>query len=119
MALAAFHLGVLAVEGIPRCGMLLDPEERWFPPFHRVTFRALTLLGARLKLALVGVLVAVHAVRKRKRFFEIAIDVARRAADRRMLSHQRILRLGVVKIESRQKFLPPRRGVAFFATLLE
>jgi len=86
MALVAFHFGVLAVEGISRCSVLLDPEKRWFPPFHGVTFRALTLLGARLKLALVSVLVAIHAVRKRKRLLEIAIDMASGATDGSVLS---------------------------------
>ena len=119
MALVALHLDVLAFERISRCNVLLDPEERWLPPFYRVAFRALTLLGTRLKLALVGVFVTVHAVGKRKRFFEIAIGVARGAADGGMLSHQRILRFGMVKIESRQKFFPSRGGVTFFAALLE
>ena len=86
MAFIAFHLCVLAVEGIPRGGMLLYPEERWLPPFHRVTLGALALLGARLELAFMSVLVAVHAVRERKWLLEVAVDVARRAADRGVFS---------------------------------
>lgn len=44
MALVAFHLDVLAPQGIGRRIMLFHSEERWFPTFHRMTFRALAFL---------------------------------------------------------------------------
>jgi len=115
----AFHFRVLAVEGVARRSVFLDTKQRRFPTLHRVALRALALLGPRLKLAAMCVFVAVHAVRKRKLFLEVAVDVAGGTADRGVFSEQRILRLRMVKIESLQQFLPACGGVAFFATLLE
>src|SRR6267378_7076438 len=61
VALVAFHLRVLAFEWVARCGVLFYAEERWLPPVHGMTLRALALLRSRLKLAAMCVFVAVYA----------------------------------------------------------
>jgi hypothetical protein len=64
-------------------------------------------------------LVAIRAVRKRQRLFEIAIQVTFRAADLGMFSEKRILGFRMVEFKAGQKFLPARGGVTFLAALLE
>ena len=58
------------------------------------------------------VLVAVRALRERKRLFEIAASVAGTASHRLMLADQRILGLGVIEIlgESRRNDTLPTGG---------
>jgi len=100
VALRAFHFGVHTLQRIFRRFMLGHPEKRRLPVIHRVAFRAFTFLGARGKLAAVWIrFVTVRALLERQRFLEIPADVARDAADRRVLSQERILCLRVIELE--------------------
>ena len=119
VAFVAVHLCVLAFERVARCAVLLHAEQRWLPPIHGMTLGTLALLRSRFKLAAMSVLVAVHTIREGKSFLEVAIDVTCGAADRDVFAQQRILRLRVIKRKSRKQLLPSRRGVTFFAPLLE
>ena len=85
-----------------------------------MALRAFALLRTRFELAFVRVgFVAIHAIRKRQRPLEIAVQVALGAADRRVLAEQGILRFRMVEFEARQQLLPATRRVAVFAALLE
>lgn len=64
-------------------------------------------------------LVAVRAVGKRNRLFEITVQVASSASNRRVLALEWIFRFGVVEYKRRQQLLPASRRVAFFASLFE
>lgn len=65
MALPTFNRNVFSPQGIARCIVLLDAEERRLPAFHRVAFRAFALLRPRCKLALVWIrLMAIRAICK-------------------------------------------------------
>ncbi len=99
--------------------MFFNPKEGRLPSLHFVTFSALTLLRAARKLALMNVLVAVHALRKPERPLEVAAHMAGNATHLGMFAQQRVLCLGMVELKGRQKLLPTRRGVALLALLLE
>ena len=62
---------------------------------------------------------AVRAVGKRNRLFEITVQVASSASNRRVLALEWIFRFGVVKCERRQQLLPASRRMTFFAPLFE
>ncbi len=70
--------------------MFLDAEERRLPSLDFVAFRTLTFLRALRKLAIVDVLVAVHALRKRERSLEVPARVAGNATHLGVLSEQRV-----------------------------
>lgn len=100
--------------------MFLRAEQRRLPPFNRMTLRAFSLLRPLLELSFMWIgLVAIHAIRERKRLLEVAIDVARGATHRGVFAQKGIFRLRVIKREGRQKFFPSRGRVTFLATLLE
>lgn len=83
-----------------------------------MAFRAFALLGARFKLAFMGVgLVTVITIIERQLLFEFTVLVAINASHFGVLSQQGVLCFGVIEFKSRKKFLPTRRGVAVFATL--
>ena len=64
-----------------------------------MAFGAFTLLFALLELALVRIgFVAIAAMGKRKRLFEITIQVTSHAGNLHVFSDQRIFRFGVVEI---------------------
>ncbi len=119
VALPAFHLGVLAFQRVVRACVFLHPEQRRFPAFDGMALRALSFFLAACKLASVNVLVAVSAIRERKRLLEIAVYVTSGATDLCMLAQQRVFRCRMIKGEAGEKFLPSRSRVAAFATLLE
>ena len=85
-----------------------------------MAFGAFTLLFALLELALMWIwFVAIAAIGKRKRLFEITIQVTSHAGNLHVFSDQRIFRFRVIEIEAGQKVFPSRRGVATLARLLE
>lgn len=84
-----------------------------------MALRAFALHRTIGKLAVVRVLMAIHAFLKSQRLLEFAARVARDAGDFRVRAEQREFGLGVVECESRQDFLPAGGGVAFLAALFE
>src|SRR5690348_6929270 len=97
MALRAFQASVATLQRIRRGRMFLNRKFRWLPALHRVTGRALSLLRAFGKLAVVYILVAVHALGEYQRLLEVTVRMALTAVDTRVLSLQRKLRFGVIK----------------------
>ena len=87
---------------------------------HVVALRAFTFPFTFFKLAFVRIgFVAIAAIGKGKRFFEVAIQVARDASNLDMPSNQRIFRFRVIEIEAGKQILPGAGGVATLARLLE
>src|ERR1700674_4522124 len=85
-----------------------------------MAFRALALLGSSFELPFVRVrFMTIIAMSKRKRPFEITLQMALSAADHGVLSEERVLGLGMVEFKARQQLFPSLGGVTFFATLLE
>ena len=81
-----------------------------------MAFRAFALLRPRLELTFVRIrFVAVRAIRKRQRLLEVAVHMALRAADRRMLAQQGVFRFRVIEFELRLKFFPACGRVAVLA----
>lgn len=73
MARRAFHLGVFAEQRISGRGVLLHPVRRGLEAIDGVTGSALGPSGPFAKLPLVRIrLVAIHALRMRDRFLEVA-----------------------------------------------
>lgn len=98
VALCALKAGVTALKRILGRGVFLNGEKRWFPTLHGVTRRTLAGVSPFCELSLMGILVAVRALLKGYGLFEIPIRVALSTFDGEMLSFQRILCLGVVKL---------------------
>ncbi len=120
MAFVAFHSGMLAFERIFGSGMLLYSEQRRLPTIHIMTFRALPLHRPSCELAAMRIdLVAINAHVEFQRLLEIAAHMACRAADRRVLSKQGILRFRVIERKSGKHILPTGGGVALLARLFE
>jgi len=68
---------VFSFERIMRSRVFLYAKLRWLPTFDGMAFRALPLAGARLELPFVRIRgMAIRALRKRQRLFEIASGVA-------------------------------------------
>ena len=87
MALRAFDFDVHFLQRVFRGGMLLHAEERGLPAVHCMAFRAFAFFLALGKLTAVRIgFVAVHALRKSERLFEIAADMASRTSDGGVLS---------------------------------
>jgi len=85
-----------------------------------VALRALALFRPCFKLSPVRVgFVTIHALRKYQLPFEVATQMTKNAAHFCVQTEQRILGLRMIEIESRQYFLPTRRGMARFAALHE
>ena len=114
MALRALQASVATLQGIRRRRMFLNREIRGLPALHRVARRALSLIGALGKLALVRIrLVTVHALREYERFFEVAVRMTLSAVHSDVLPLERKLRFGVIKalIHRLQRNLLPAAGV--------
>lgn len=115
MALRTLKASVATLQRVRRGRVFLDREFRRLPALHRVTGRALSLIGALGKLALVRVrFMAVHALGKDQRFLEIAARVALSAIDTRVLSFQRELRFRVIEMlvhRLQRNLLPASRVV--------
>ncbi len=85
-----------------------------------MTFGALAFFGATCELAAVGIgLVAIDALGKGDRLFEITGGVARDARDRGVLTEQRIFCFGVIEGKVLSNFFPAGGGVAVLARFLE
>ena len=81
-----------------------------------MAFRAFALLRPRLELTFVRIrFVAVDAIRKRQRLLEVAVHMALRAADRRVLAQQGVFRFRVIEFKLRLKFFPACGRVAVLA----
>lgn len=120
MAFSAFHDDVFSLQRVSGCVVFLHTEQRRLPSIEVMAFRAFALLRPRVKLAFVRVrFVAVGAVRKGQRLFEVAFQVALCAADHGVLAEQRVLGFGMIKLKLGQDFLPARGGVTVLATLLK
>ena len=109
MALSAFNACVTPLERILGRGVLLNREKRRFPALHVVTRRTLAAISALRELPLMGILVAIRAFLEGEGLFEIPIGMTLSTFDSGMLSFERILRLGVVKllIDALQRNLLP------------
>lgn len=78
--------------------------------------RAFTLVRARRELAAVRIgRMAIRALRKRQRLFEISVRVALHAINLRVLSEQWEFRLGMIELLRRGNLLPSGSRVARFA----
>ena len=117
MTFGARDADMLALQRIPRAGMLFNSKKRRLPSRHGVTFRAFPFRGPSAELTLVNVSVAVRAVRELQLFVEISIDMARRTAHADVSAFERILGLGMVECEAAEEFLPTCCRVACLAPL--
>lgn len=97
MALRALQARVATLQGIRRRRMFLHGKSRRLPALHRVTGRALSVIRTFHKLAVVWILVAVHALREHQRLLEVAVGVTLSAVHTRVLPFQRELRFGVIE----------------------
>lgn len=121
MALRALEFRVLAFERVRGGGMRLHIELRRFPAVEVVAGRALAAAGALRELAVVRILMAVHAPGERQFFLEVAIGVAGDAFHRLVLAEKRVLGLGVIEILGQaggDDSLPAAGGMAGLTGLL-
>ena len=121
MALRALEFRVLAFERVCGGGMRLHIELGRFPAVEVVAGRALAAIGALRELAVVRILMAVHALGERQFFLEVAIGVAGDAFHRLVLAEKRVLGLGVIEILGQaggDDSLPAAGGMAGLAGLL-
>jgi hypothetical protein len=113
MALSALKSCVTPLKRILGRSVFLNGEKRWFPTLHGVTGRTLASVNPLRKLSLMGILVAIRALLEGDGLLEIPICMALFAFDRRVLSFQGILCLGVVELLvdalQRDLFPSPRR----------
>ena len=98
VALRAGYAGVFSFEGISAGGVLLYVEPGGFEPVHGMAAGALDTACSLSKLTAVNVLMAICALLKRERFFEIASLMAGQAIDSLMLSQQRVLGSRVIEL---------------------
>jgi len=91
VAFVASHFRVATFEWVLCRRMIPNGKDRRFPTLDGMAFGAFAAAGAACELALVGVLVAVHAFRKRYRLLEISMRMAIGAADGGMFAQQRKL----------------------------
>ncbi len=99
---------------------MLDAEERGLPSIDGVALGALAFLGARGKLAFVGIgIVAILAGSEGNWFLEVVLDVTTRAGHLGMLAEKRIFCFGVIESKAGDKRFPAAGGVARFARLFE
>src|SRR5579863_9178406 len=102
--------------------MFLHRKRGRAPSLHRVTRGALARIGAFRKLAVMRILVAIHALGKCEWLLEISVGMALGALDACMFAFQRKLRLRVIEtfVHRLQRNLFPSAGVvARLATLRE
>jgi len=117
VALGTLHASVSAFQRVLGSRVFFHAKERRLPVVDGVALGALALPRALGELALVNVEVAIHAVRKSQRLFEIASYMTGRATHRRVLAQQRVPRLGVIKSKDWEQFFPAGGPVAGLATL--
>lgn len=111
---------MLSFERVMRCRVLLHAKLRWLPAFDRVALRTLSLARPRLELPLVGIRsMAIRALSKGQRLFEIAAGVAVAAGNFQMHPQERIFCFRMVELHRRIHFFPTGRRVAGFARSLE
>ena len=92
----------------------------WLEAVDAVAGLAAATVGPHQELTAVRIgLVAVSADIVRDRGLEISAAMAGLAAHLEVLAHQRVLRLGVVKLSDKRALLPCGSAVAGFAALLE
>src|ERR1700674_1585384 len=103
VALRAFEFGVFAFQRILRCGVSSQIELGRLPPANVMAGSALAAVGALEELTIVGVLVAIRALGKRQRLFEIATGVARAAVHSLVLAEQRVFGFGVIEIKAESR----------------
>ena len=93
MAPGTFDGNVFALQRVFRRRVLLDSESRWLPRIYFVTFRTFAILWPGIELAAMYVLVAILAIGKRQRLFEVATRVAGDAGNFSVTTEQREFRL--------------------------
>jgi len=119
MAGGALHIGVRRNQRVLGLGVVRSRECGRAPSLHGMAALAAALVRALGKLAAVLVFVAIGARFERDLGLEIAALVAVEARYLKMLSHQRVVGLGVVKLGGEGRPRPARRGVAGLAALFE
>lgn len=97
MALRALQTAMFALQGIRSRRVLFQSEGRGLEPLYIVAAAAFRAAGALGELALVFVLVAIHALLEGERLFEITVAMAGHTVDGLMFSQQWILGLRVVE----------------------
>jgi hypothetical protein len=98
VTLRALYFRVFAFQRILRGSMRFQIELRRFPSIQIVTGGALARVGTFGKLAVMGILVAVGALREYERLFEISVGMTRTTGNSLMLADQRVLGFGVIEI---------------------
>lgn len=101
VALRAFYFCVLSLERILRARVFFDAKRGRLPSLHFVAFGTLPFLRAAGELAVVNVLVAIHAVCELQRLLEVPAGVASNAAYFHVFADERIFRLGMIELERR------------------
>jgi len=120
VALCAIYLSVFAFQRILRTIVFFHAEQGRLPSVNSVTLGAFAFPGPPIELTLVRIRrVAVFASRKKNLFLEIVLEVAGRAGYPGVFSKERVLGLGMIKIEARQHSFPTAGRVAGFARLSE
>jgi len=120
VAFVAGDSRVFSLERIVRGCVFLHAKMRWLPALDGVALRALALARARLELALVRIgRVAIYALGKGQRLFEIASGVAVAAADFQVSPEERVLCFRMVELHRRIHFFPTGRRVTGLACSLE
>lgn len=102
VALCALQAGMFPLQGVGSGCMLLQAKGARLETLHGVAGTALASIGALGELALMLILVAMHALLKSQRLFEIAAAVALQAIDFLVLAEQRIFRLRVIEIPAKR-----------------
>lgn len=97
MALVASNRHMPAFQRI-FCGrVIFDSKRRWLEPFNRMAGGTFPAVGTGPELTFVRILVAVRALCKWHRRFEVSVCVAVGASHHRMLAKQMIFCLGVIE----------------------
>jgi hypothetical protein len=121
VALGAPEFRVLTLERVCGGGVRLRIELGRVPAVDVVAGRALAAVGTLCELAVVCILVAIHALGERQFFLEVAVGVAGYALHGLVLAEQGVLGLGVIKILGQaggHDSLPAAGGVAGLAGML-
>lgn len=98
--------------------MFFDVKERRLPPIYFVAFSALPFSRAVLELAVMNILMAIHAVSKLERTLEVPAGMASNATYLDVGAEERIFCLGVVERKLRKDLFPSFRAVAVLALFL-
>ena len=118
MTLVAIYFCVLPFERVLGSRMFFDAKQRWLPTLNRVAFCAFALFRPGRELSFVWIwLVAVYAIGEWQRLLEVAIQMALRARNGRVLAEQRVFGFRMVEFEFRQELFPTCGGMAILAPL--